>query len=339
MPSRTPGSGSIRRSTSMGPRGLALALAALVVLVAACAGAASQPGPQSGAYGDRGLVPAGGAVGGAAPTAAPSAAPNIPDSAQADRLIIRTGTLDLQVTAVDDAVAAADTAITGLGGYASGSERHGDGEGVVATITYRVPVEHWDDALTALRGLAIKVVTEQTGSDDVTTQVVDLGARITNLQATERALQAIMAQATKISDVLTVQAELTKVRGDIEQAQAERQHLSQQAALSTITVRFAVKPQPAVVVSGEKFDPRSEVDRASASLIEILQAVATAGIWFAIVWVPVLLVLGVLSLGIFLVLRRLTRPTGPVVPGGDAGPGGPPPDAPPAAGPTEAPAA
>ena len=102
--------------------------------------------------------------------------------------------------------------IIGLGGYTSGSERFGDDDNAQASVTYRVPAARWDEALAGLRAIGEKVLEERSSTQDVTSQVVDLGARITNLQATERALQAIMDQATAIKDVLTVQAELTKTR-------------------------------------------------------------------------------------------------------------------------------
>jgi hypothetical protein len=184
-------------------------------------------------------------------------------------------------------------------------------------VTYRIPAAAWDDALEGLRGLAIKVVSESTQTQDVSGQVVDLAARITNLQVTERALQEIMVKATRIADVLAVQAELTRVRGDIEQATAERAHLQEQAAFSTLTVRFGLQPEPAVIVSQKKFDPKSEIDRAAAALVELLQGVATAGIWFGIVWLPVLLVVGLLAVAVLLVVRRRRSSAG----GANAGPG------------------
>jgi hypothetical protein len=113
-----------------------------------------------------------------------------------------------------------------------------------------------------------------------------------------------MTQATKIADVLAVQAELTQVRGQIEEATAQKQHLEEQAAYSTLSVRFGLEPEPAIAIAQDKFDPKSEVDRATASLVEILQGLATAGIWFGIVWLPILLVLGVVGLGVWLVVRR-----------------------------------
>ncbi|HEX8025918.1 MAG TPA: DUF4349 domain-containing protein, partial [Candidatus Limnocylindrales bacterium] len=220
--------------------------------------------------------------------------PPLYDINDASLLIIKTGSIDLQVAAIDDALAAASTKIVGLGGYASGSQRSGDGESASAQVTYRIPSAKWDEALVDLRAIGLKVLSEQSQTQDVTGQVVDLGARITNLQATEAALQAIMAKAEKISDVLAVQQQLTDVRGQIEQATAEKNHLQQQAAFSTLTVSYSLK-EVAVQTTAKQFDPNDEVDKASASLVGVLQALATAGIWFGIVWLPILLALSIVG--------------------------------------------
>jgi hypothetical protein len=312
--------------TSRGSLPRLAALLAVLVLVIGCGGGAAAP---------QALSNVGSAVEGQ-PAPAASAAPapetanrdgnasTVVDAARPELLIIKTGTLDLQVEAVETAVTAAEAKITALGGYVSGSEQVGDGDNVSATITYRVPAGQWAAALVALRDLSIKVVTERTGTEDVTGQVVDLRARIANLQATERALQAIMTQATKISDVLAVQAELTTVRGQIEEATAQKQHLEEQAAYSTLTVRFGLEPEPAVAVAQDKFDPGTEVDRATANLVEILQGLATAGIWFGIVWLPILIALGLVGLVAWLVLRRVLPGRAPDGWGGTGGPPLPP---------------
>lgn len=218
-------------------------------------------------------------------------------------LIIKTGTLAIQVDAIDAKVADATQQIVVLGGYVAGSEQFGDGESQQASITFRIPAGRWEDALAGLRGLATKILNERTSSQDVTGQVVDLAARIKNLQATEAAVQAIMERATDIDDVLTVQAELTRIRGEIEQLAAQKSNLEGQAAFSTLTVTFSLKPEPVVVAVGA-FDAGAEVNAASASLVGMLQALATAGIWFAIVWLPILVTIGMLvALGIW-VFRR-----------------------------------
>jgi hypothetical protein len=238
--------------------------------------------------------------------------PAVPDGL----LIIKTGAIALQVGGLDSALAAANQLIVGLGGYSSGSERFGDGDSAQASVTFRVPAARWDEALTGLRGLAEKVLTERSSTQDVTSQVVDLGARITNLQATERALQAIMDRATAIKDVLTVQAELTKVRSEIEQLTAQKLHFEGQAAFSTVTVTFALKPNP-ILTEQQGFDPATEIEQASASLVSILQGIATAGIWFGIVWLPIILALALIALVAVWAYRRFrpaTRATPTITP-------------------------
>ena len=230
----------------------------------------------------------------------------IPLGAPIDLLIIKNGSLALQVEVLDAGMAAANQLITGLGGYASASDREGDDEFAQATVTYRIPVDRWDDALNGLRGLAQKVLAERYSTDDVTTQVVDLGARIANLQTTEAALQAIMDRAVEIEDVLKVQSELTQVRGQIESLTAQKTNLEGQAAFSTLAVTFALKPDP-ILTEQQGFDPANEVERASASLVGVLQALATAGIWFAIVWIPILVGLAIVVGLVVFVIRRVSR--------------------------------
>ncbi len=221
-----------------------------------------------------------------------------------DAKIIRTGSLALQVDDVAKAIAAGRAAIDALGGYVGASRESNHDDQPNATITYRIPVDRWDDALTALRGHARKVVEESTDAVEVTDQLVDLGARVRNLQASESALIAITAKAEKISDVLEVQARLTEVRGQIEQLEAQRTSLQDRVAFATLEVTYGVEVA-AVKLAAKGFSPTDEVDRASAQLIDVLQGVAAAGIWFAIVWLPILLVFIVVTLVMIRVLRRM----------------------------------
>jgi len=227
----------------------------------------------------------------------------IVDVARPDLLVVKTGTLDLQVADVPRAVDAATREVEAAGGYLSGSDQFGEGTEVTASATFRIPVEAWDRTLAALRSMAIKVVAIEIRTDDVTAQVVDLRARIANLDVTERALQAIMNQATKIDDVLKIQKELTSIRGEFEEAVARKKHFEDQSAFSSLTVRFGLRPLAAVVATQEEFDPTSEVDRATARLVRILQQGATAAIWFGIVWLPFLIVFGIGALAAVALVR------------------------------------
>jgi hypothetical protein len=295
------------------------ALIAFVVIVVAACGSAASPqilstvGNSVGG-GDTDSV-AGGARGGAAQqpgaTNGPAPAPGITEgevgAAVDDAKIIRTGSIELEVTDVAKALVTARDGIRRLGGYVGASHTENFQDRPLATITYRIPADRWEDALDLLRGLnglTSKVVTEQTEAVEVTGQVIDIQARIRNLRASETALQEIAKGATKISDVLEVQNQLTNVRGQIEQLSAALADLQDRAGFATLTATFSV-PIVAVEQAAKGWEPAVVVDEATASLVDILQALTTAGIWFAIVWLPILLVLGVLVAAGIWIGRRL----------------------------------
>jgi hypothetical protein len=285
---------------------LALGLAFMVVL-AACGGtASSQPQDVGGPP-----VPGSGAGGVAsAPTAAPAQPGNDngnPSSALRDNLkIVYTGSLQLVVADLPQALAKGRAAVEAIGGYIGASEESNTGDRSVATITYRIPSDRWQEVIGSLRGLATDVVYEQTQATEVGGQIVDLEARLRNLRASEAALIEIAKGTGKVSDLLEVEAQLTEVRGQIEQLDAQRAQLADQVAYGTLVTTFGTEIK-AVQETAKGWDPASDVDSALATLISVGQAIASAAIWFAIVWLPLLLALLVLAL----VVRFLYRRFGP----------------------------
>jgi hypothetical protein len=260
----------------------------------------------------------------AAPAASAAPAPGDGVGAADDAKIIRTGTMDLEVDNVPTAVRVARDAIRGFGGYIGSSQTYNQDDQPYAEITYRIPVDRWEDALDALRsltGVSTKVVSEQTQAVDVTGQVADLDARIRNLRASEVSLLAIAEKATRIPDILEVQARLTEVRGQIEQLEAQQTDLGDRTAYATLAVSYSLPVVAAIETQAKGWDPGAIFDEASASLVGVLQGLAGAGIWFLIVWLPVILLVSIVIAFTLWVLRRLgvfdraMRPTPPVVTG------------------------
>jgi uncharacterized protein DUF4349 len=280
------------------------------ILVAACG--ASTGAAASAAAGRQvvGPQPAGGqdAGGNGEPTAPDGEAAAFRDGA----LIIRTGTLQLEVADVRAAISSGRSAILAMGGYIGASQQYSDGDDIVATISYRIPADRWEDALAALRTLG-NDVGEQTDSADVTGQIVDLDARIRNLRASETALVKHLSDAGKVSDVLEIEARLSEVRGQIEQLSAQKANLDDQVSYATLTVTFGVEVQ-AVKAAAERWDAGTQVEEAGASLIGFLQVAASVGIWLAIVGLPILLMVMIVVAIMLFVARRfgfLRRAGGP----------------------------
>jgi hypothetical protein len=218
--------------------------------------------------------------------------------------IVKTGQMTLEVTDIDAALNRATTIITGMGGLVYQSNRSGTGDSAVASLTFRFPVARWDAALPALRKVGSKVLYEQTGSTDVTSQVIDLNARLDNLKTTEAALQAIMARAAAIPDVIAVETQLSDTQGQIEQLTAQRDHLANQAAMSTLTVTFQLPQKTVTTIATQDWTLGNQVDEAAAAMVRIGQGLATIVVWVAIVVLPIGLA-GLLLFGIAKLTRRI----------------------------------
>jgi len=294
------------------PRLVSLAILVLAVAAAACAGSTSAPAPNSvdqqyggngGAYSAASAAPSAAAANdgsGSGSGPYPSGAP----ATTTDNLkIVYTGSLDLVVPDLIPALAKAKATVTAAGGYIGASQESNKNDHPSATITYRIPASRWEDVIDSLRGLGTKVVSEQTQATEVGGQLVDLEARIRNLRASETALLEIAKGAGKVTDLLEVQAQLTDVRGQIEQLDGQRAHLVDQVAYGTLVTTFGLEVV-AVKETTKGWDPGKEIDAASAALIGLGQGVGSAAIWFGIVGLPLILIVVVAGLIVRFLFRR-----------------------------------
>ncbi len=99
----------------------------------------------------------------------------------------------------------------------------------------RVPQERLDATLDALTALG-EVRNRSIITEDVSSQLVDLQARLKNERQSEEALQKLMERSGDIADVLEVSRELSGVRQTIEQMAAQQQNLQTQVRYSTIAL-------------------------------------------------------------------------------------------------------
>ncbi|OGO21271.1 MAG: hypothetical protein A2144_02710 [Chloroflexi bacterium RBG_16_50_9] len=154
-----------------------------------------------------------------------------------ERMIVRTATMALVVEDVASSVERIANLAGTYHGYVVSSNSWRDGERLIGNIVIRVTVENFDAALAVLRGMAVKVNSESTTGKDVTEEYVDLSAKLRNLEAAEVQLLKLMAEKTeKVTDILEVQRELVKTRGEIEQTKGRMQYLEQSSSMSLIQV-------------------------------------------------------------------------------------------------------
>jgi len=105
--------------------------------------------------------------------------------------------------------------------------------------TLRVPAAELDSTLADLRKLG-RVEQESQSGEEVTQQAVDLDARLTNARNTEQRLAALLRdRAGSMQDVLAVENEITRVRGQIESLEAEKKTLAARVEFATIQIAIA----------------------------------------------------------------------------------------------------
>ena len=210
-------------------------------------------------------------------------------STSGDRVdLVQTGYFALEVDDLDARLAAISSAIEAKGGYVSSSARYGDASNPSLNVTFRIPATAFTAATTTVRGEGT-VLQEEISSYEVTMQLVDLEARLKNLRASESALIKLMAKATRIADVLSVQSELSRVRGDIESYDAQRAALADQVAMATISVQLTLPASPLNTASKD-FNLVKEIQSALANLVAVGRSAIVLVINLVVVALPIVLI-------------------------------------------------
>jgi hypothetical protein len=161
-------------------------------------------------------------------------------------MLIRTATAAVEVSRLDPAVAAARQAAARFGGVVANAQiETGRNEVHRALLQIKVPAARFDSLLAGLNPLG-RVESVAVTAEDVGQEYVDIEARLTNLRRLETRLIELLANRTgKLSDVLSVERELARVRGEIEQIEGRRRYLQRSVALSTLQLTLH-EPEPLI---------------------------------------------------------------------------------------------
>ena len=155
-------------------------------------------------------------------------------------MIARTVTLSIVVKDFGFSRTALDAILARHHGYAASlnaSTQQNAARSLQASL--RIPAGELNAAVAELKSLG-QVENESQNGEEVTQQHADLVARLKNSRETEQRLQAILLQRTgKISDVLAVEQEIARVRGEIEQMEAGQKSLEHRVDFAAIDLSLA----------------------------------------------------------------------------------------------------
>ena len=172
-----------------------------------------------------------------------------------------------------------------------------------ASITIRVPSERLQEALDAIEGQAVRVVSQSQSGQDVTSQYTDLQSRLRNLEDAEALLREIMEAAEDTEDVLNAFYQLNSITEQIEVLKGQIQYYEESAALSAISVQLIASAADQPITIGG-WEPVGVAKDAIQALVNALQGLVNALIWLVLYALPVALVIGIPLWFIFRALRR-----------------------------------
>jgi hypothetical protein len=170
--------------------------------------------------------------------------------------------------------------------------------------TLRIPADRYTGFLEAVRQLG-EVRTLHSSTQDVTAEYVDVEARLRNKRKEEERLLNVLSEATgKLEEVLAVEKELARVRGEIEQMEGRQRLLDDLVALSTVTLYVdEIKDFFPDETASYATRMRQSLQRSVTSLVTLLADLSILLVaalpWLAILLVPLAIVV--------LALRRRRR--------------------------------
>ncbi|WP_371663231.1 DUF4349 domain-containing protein [Streptomyces sp. NBC_00280] len=219
-----------------------LLLAAALALTG-CSGMGADSGTASDPNGGANKEAAGALEEQAGSDSKPGAQASTAPQAAAGPHIIRTVSVSVQVKDVSKALAKVRTVTANAGGFVGSETTTLDEEegGENTDVVLRVPVGEYERVLAALEGTG-KLLHREAESKDVTDQVVDVESRITTQRASVNRIRELMDKATKLSDVVTLEGELSRRQADLESLLARQASLKDRTSLATINLSLSEKP-------------------------------------------------------------------------------------------------
>ena len=224
-----------------------------------------------------------------------------------EHIIIRDGYISMSV----EDTPASSQAIEGLvqelaaeGAFIVSTQEFGRANSPMPEInmTIRVPAGRFDEVMDRLAGLADRVLQRRETAEDVTEEYVDVQARLEAMKAARERLMKLMEQAATVEELLQAETQLTQREAEIESLQGRLDFLTQSAKMSKIEINL--QPSALSQPLGLGWRPGETVQKAWRGLVRSAQGAVNLLIYFGIVVLPWLLLVGSLALGVRRAIRR-----------------------------------
>ncbi len=155
-----------------------------------------------------------------------------------DKKIIKTAAINLEVKEYNKYNTSLREKVKGFGGYIAQEEQSQSDYKIENSVTVKVPVDQFDNAVTLLTSNVEKVNEKKISSQDVTAEFVDTKSRLEAKRQVRERYIGLLKQAKNMEEILNVQSEINSIQEDMEAAAGRIQYLGHSASYSTINLTY-----------------------------------------------------------------------------------------------------
>ena len=199
------------------------------------------------------------------------------------------GTLSMQVQDISGSVDKTQILVGQYNGRVT-SSHSGDSYNRYANITVLVPKESFYELLSAVKSIATKVTDENITSNDVTEEFIDVEAKLNVMKQTENRFLSLLSETTNIKEIIDVEKELMRIRGDIDSLEGRIKYLTKTTDNSVLTI-YMVEELP---ITGSDWDFSDSLDSSVRGLVSFSKHLVNF-IIDLIVFSPIIIGAGLLS--------------------------------------------
>ncbi|MFD1848737.1 DUF4349 domain-containing protein [Oceanobacillus bengalensis] len=228
---------------------------------------------------------------------------------EADRKIIYTAHLNIEVKDFDKSFTDIQTKAADFGGYVVESNMYGgaDDNPRSGQITARIPQGSFQDFIQLVEDGSSDVIESSVSGQDVTEEFVDLESRLKSKRVVEERLLSFMEQAEKTEDLLAISGDLSKVQGEIEEILGRMNYLQNKADLATVTIFMQENDLKLTGINEDELNTWEKTKQQFLKSINFLIAAFSSLFVFLIGNLPIFIPLIIVGVIVFFFIRKKRR--------------------------------
>ena len=141
-------------------------------------------------------------------------------------------------------------------------------------INFMVPAANFDSAIDEISGIGTLESEHITGTD-VSTQYVDLKARLDNAEAQHQVYLTLLARATTTNDIIAIENQIGQITAQIEQIKGQIKYLDNNTSYSSITVTITEGAAAAQQPSSDSWGFATALNNAAHNFVATINYVVS----------------------------------------------------------------